>query len=80
MNISAKTAIALFAVLVTPAASFARGGGMAASGHVGAGRENAALSTALSNMSVDPSGIDNASRVTPIPPPRITVPTVPRFK
>jgi hypothetical protein len=34
----------------------------------------------LGNMSTDPSGIGNASRVAPIPPPRITVPTVPQFK
>jgi hypothetical protein len=31
-------------------------------------------------MSVDPSGIGNASRVASIPPPRISVPAVPQFK
>jgi hypothetical protein len=34
----------------------------------------------MQNMSVDPSGIGNANKVAPIPPPRITVPTVPQFK
>jgi hypothetical protein len=29
---------------------------------------------------VDPSGIGNASRMAPLPPPRITVPTIPQFK
>jgi hypothetical protein len=34
----------------------------------------------MNNATVDPSGIANASKVAPIPPPRITVPAVPRFK
>jgi hypothetical protein len=34
----------------------------------------------MQNMPVDPSGIGNASKVAPIPPPRITVPTVPQFE
>jgi hypothetical protein len=34
----------------------------------------------MNNAAVDPSGIANANKVAPIPPPRITVPTVPRFK
>ena len=82
-NTTTKFAIALFLVLATSAASFARGGGgSAAMGHPGAleGRPNAAELSALGNMSSDPSGIGNASRVAPIPPPRITVPTVPQFK
>jgi hypothetical protein len=29
---------------------------------------------------VDPSGIANANKVAPIPPPRISVPVVPQFK
>jgi hypothetical protein len=29
---------------------------------------------------VDPSGVGNASKVAPIPPPRISVPTIPQFK
>ena len=88
-NTTTKFAIALFLVLATSAASFARGGGgSAAMGHsgsaavgtVGAARPNAATLGAMQNMPTDPSGIGNASKVAPIPPPRITVPTVPQFK
>jgi hypothetical protein len=28
----------------------------------------------------DPSGIENASKMAPLPPPRITVPVIPQFK
>jgi hypothetical protein len=35
---------------------------------------------AMQNMPADPSGIGSANKVAPIPPPRITVPTVPQFK
>jgi hypothetical protein len=82
-NTSVKIAFVFFMVLVLPTASFARGGGSAGMGHsggVGGARPNAATLGALENMSVDPSGMGNASRVAPIPPPRITVPTVPQFK
>jgi hypothetical protein len=34
----------------------------------------------MNNVMVDPSGIGNASRMAPLPPPRITVPTIPQFK
>jgi hypothetical protein len=34
----------------------------------------------MNNVTVDPSGIGNASKITPQPPPRITVPAIPRFK
>ena len=86
-NTSVKVAIA-FLVLVSPAASFARGGGggqgggSVGMGHSGGvrGRPNPATLGAMQNMPVDPSGIGNANRVAPIPPPRITVPTVPQFK
>jgi hypothetical protein len=85
-NTSVKVAIALFMVLAIPAASFARGGGAPgggspATGNLGGGRPNAgALNSALSNMSVDPSGVGNAARVAAPPPPRISVPTIPQFK
>lgn len=87
-NTSIKVAFALFVVLASPAASFARGAGLGAAGGAGPGaagrlggsRPNAALSGALSNMPVDPSGTGNASKVAPIAPPRITVPAVPQFK
>jgi hypothetical protein len=79
-NTSIKVAFAFFIVLALPTASLARGGGSAGMGHSGGVRPNPATLGALENMSVDPSGMGNASRVAPIPPPRITVPTVPQFK
>jgi len=34
----------------------------------------------LNNVLADPSGIGNASRMAPLPPPHITVPVIPQFK
>ena len=79
-NTSVKVAIALFTVLATPAASFARGGGPAATGNLGGVRPNAGLIGESLNQMTDPSGMRKASGVSPIAPPRITVPTVPQFK
>jgi hypothetical protein len=82
-NTSVKVAFVFFALLALPAASFARGGGSVGMGHSGGvvgARPNPATLGALENMQVDPSGMGNAARVAPIPPPRITVPTVPQFK
>jgi hypothetical protein len=84
-NTSVKVAIALFVVLATPAASFARGGGArgggsATTGLSGGVRPNPGLLGAAQSQATDPSGMGNASRVAPIAPPRITVPTVPQFK
>ncbi len=79
-NTSVKVAFVFFVVLASPTASFARGGGSAATGHLGGDRPNAAAFGQLNGMLVDPSGIGNASKVAPIPPPRITVPAVPQFK
>jgi hypothetical protein len=83
MSNSAKTiAIALLVFLAAPAASFARMAGEAGMGNVpisgiSPGPANAG---GMNNAAVDPSGIGNANKVAPIPPPRITVPVVPRFK
>jgi hypothetical protein len=76
------TAVALLLVLAAPAASFARAAGEAGMGNVpisgiAPGPANAG---GMNNAAVDPSGIGNASKVAPIPPPRISVPVVPRFK
>jgi hypothetical protein len=81
-NIPVKAAFALFVILAAPAASFARSAGAAATGNVpisgiAPGPANAG---GMNNVMVDPSGIGNASRMAPLPPPRITAPTVPRFK
>jgi len=83
MSNSAKTiAIALLVTLAAPVASFARAAGEAGMGNVpisgiAPGPANAG---GMNNAAVDPSGIANANKVAPIPPPRITVPVVPRFK
>ena len=74
---SVKVAFAFFEVLASTAASFA---GSAATGHLGGGRPNAAALGALNSTLVDPSGIGDAKKVAPIPPPRISVPTIPQFK
>ena len=82
-NTSVKIAFVFFMVLVLPTASFARGGGSAGMGHsggVGGARPNAGQIGAAQSQVTDPSGMGNASRVAPIAPPRITVPTVPQFK
>jgi hypothetical protein len=79
---SAKIILALLAILAMPAASFARSAGEAGMGNVpisGIAR-GPANAGGMNNAAVDPSGIANASKIAPIPPPRITVPTVPRFK
>jgi hypothetical protein len=79
---STKIILALLAVLAAPAASFARSAGEAGMGNVpisGIAR-GPANAGGMNNAAVDPSGIANASKIAPIPPPRITVPTVPRFK
>jgi hypothetical protein len=79
---SAKIAFALFLTLAIPAASFARSAGQVGSGNVpisgiAPGPANAG---GLNNTTVDPSGIGNASRMAPLPPPRISVPQIPKFK
>jgi hypothetical protein len=79
---STKIILALLAVLAAPAASFARAAGEAGMGNVpisgiAPGPANVG---GMNNAMVDPSGIANANKVAPIPPPRITVPVVPRFK
>jgi hypothetical protein len=81
-NTSAKIALAFVVLLAAPAASFARMAGEAGMGNVpisgiAPGPANAG---GMNNVTVDPSGIGNAARMAPLPPPRITVPVVPRFK
>jgi len=81
MNPSAKIAFVFFVILASPTASFARASGQEeAAGHLRVVQPNVAATNALDNMSVDPSGIGNASKLAPIPRPRIYVPTIPHFK
>ena len=83
-NTSVKVAIALFMVLATPAASFARGGGGRGGGAAGMGgsRPNAALGAQIGAaiMLANPSRVGNAPGVAAPPPPRISVPAIPQFK
>jgi len=84
-NTAAKIAVALLLAVATPAASFAQAAriaGAAGSGNlpisgIAPGPANAG---GMNNVMVDPSGIGNASRVAPLPSPRISVPVVPKFK
>jgi len=79
---STKVILVLLAVLAAPAASSARVAGEAGMGNVpisGIAR-GPANAGGMNNAMVDPSGIANANKVAPIPPPRITVPAIPRFK
>lgn len=87
MSNTVKVALVFLVVLASPAASFARAGGGpdggAAMGHSAMGggvRSNPGLVGAAQSQVTDPSGIGNANRVAPIPPPRISAPTVPQFK
>ena len=88
-NTSIKVALVFLVVLALPTDSFARGGGAgggarggasATTGLSGGVRPNAGLLGAVQSQMTDPSGIGNASKVAPIPPPRISAPTVPQFK
>ena len=84
-NTAAKIAFVLLLSLTTPAASFAqtaRIAGAAGSGNVPINGipPGPANVGGLNNVTVDPSGIGNASKIAPLPPPHITIPVVPRFK
>jgi hypothetical protein len=79
---TARIALAFFVFLSAPAASFARMAGEAGAGNlpisgIPPGPANVG---GLNNVLADPSGIGNASRMAPLPPPHITVPVIPQFK
>jgi hypothetical protein len=81
-NTSAKIALAFIVFLAAPAASFARVAGEAGMGNVPIsgippGPANAG---GMNNVTVNPSGVGNSSRIAAPPPPRISVPAIPRFK
>jgi hypothetical protein len=81
-NSWAKIALALFVFLAAPAASFARMPGGAGMGNVpisGIPR-GPANAGGMNNVTVNPSGIGNGSRIAAPPPPRISVPAIPHFK
>ena len=70
-NTAVKVASVVLVVLASTTASFARGGGV---------RPNAGIIGTVQSQVVDPSGIANAQKVAPLPPPHIGVPIVPQFK
>ena len=76
--VKVKVAIALFMVLATPAASFARGGGAAG---MGGSRPNAALGAQIgaASMLANPSSRLALPTVAAPPPPRISVPAIPQI-
>jgi hypothetical protein len=79
---AAKIAFAVCLILGSPAASLARNAGSAGSGNVpisgiATGPANAG---GMNNVTVDPSGIGNASKMAPLPQPQISVPAIPQFK
>jgi hypothetical protein len=79
---TARIAFAFFIFLSAPTASFARMAGEAGAGNlpisgIPPGPANVG---GLNNVLADPSGIGNASRMAPLPPPLITVPVIPQFK
>ncbi|MDE5451794.1 hypothetical protein GWE18_02745 [Bradyrhizobium sp. CSA112] len=79
---STKIIGALLVLLVAPAAAYARMAGEAGMGNIpisGIPPGPANLG-GMNNVFADPSGIANASRMAPLPPPRITIPTIPQFK
>jgi hypothetical protein len=85
MNTSAKVAFAVFVILASPAASFAqfaRSAGSAGTGNVPISGipQGPANVGGVNNVTVDPSGVGNASRIATLPPPRISVPQIPKFK
>jgi len=84
-NTAANVALVLLLSVITPAASFAqvaRTAGAAGSGNIPISGipPGPANIGGLNNVTVDPSGIGNASRIAPLSPPRITIPVVPQFK
>ena len=81
MSNTSKITLAIL-IFLAPAASFARMAGEAGAGNlpISGIPPGPANLGGLNNVLADPSGIGNASRMAPLPPPQITVPVVPTFK
>ena len=79
---STKLILAVLALLAAPTASYARMAGEGGTGNVPISGipPGPANIGGINNVTVDPSGIGNASKIAPLPPPRITVPAIPQFK
>ena len=85
-NASIKAAFVLIVLLTIPAASFAMMAGEAGAGNlpISGIPLGPANSGGMNNVLADPSGIENASKMPPlpqqVPPQRITVPAFPQFE
>ena len=81
-NTSAKIALAFFVFLAAPTASFAMMAGEAGAGNLSISGIplGPANPGGMNNVLADPSGIENAYKVAPLPQPHITVPEIPKFK
>jgi hypothetical protein len=77
---TARIAFAVFIFLSAPAASFAQMAGEAGAGNLPISGIPLGPANAGAHVLADPSGIGNASRMAPRPPPHITVPVIPQFK
>jgi hypothetical protein len=82
MSRTSAKIIVLLALLAAPAASYARMAGEAGTGNIPISGipPGPANPGGMNNVFIDPSGIGNASRIAPLPPPHITIPTIPQFK
>jgi hypothetical protein len=82
MSRTSTKIIGALLVLVAPAAAYARMAGEAGMGNIPISGipPGPANPGGMNNVTVDPSGIANASKMAPLPPPRITIPTIPQFK
>jgi hypothetical protein len=80
-SVKVKVAMALFMVLATPAASFARGGGGRGGGAAGMGESRAALGPQIgaAEQLANPSSRLAVPSVVQPPLPHISVPAVPQM-
>jgi hypothetical protein len=79
---STKIVLACIVLLAAPGASFARMAGEAGAGNlpVSGIAPGPANPGGINNVLTDPSGVENAAKIPPVPPPRITVPVIPQYK
>ena len=80
-NVSFKLAFAFVVFLASSAGSYAQQRATRSAGSFGAGPSAINGIPSRNNpVRSDPSGAGNASRVAPLPPPAMSVPTVPNFR
>jgi hypothetical protein len=81
-NSAARVMLLSLLVFAASPACFARTAGEAGTGNVPISGipPGPANVGGMNNVTVDPSGIGNASKIAPLPPPKISVPTIPQLK